>query len=127
MERQLGVEHPNVASSLNNLAGLYKLQGKYSEAEPLYLRSLEIWERQLGADHPYVAQSLLNLAAISLNTQRHPEALQSIQRAIQIYEQKLGSEHPDTQKALGWLQTIRAANKPSLSIDFLLNTKPPTP
>jgi len=126
-ERQLGADHPDVAIDINNLALLYDNQGKYSEAEPLYLRSLEIRERQLGADHPDVAQSLLNLAALYHNTQRHPEALQSIQRAIQIYEQKLGTEHPNTQNALGWLQTIRAANKPSFPIEFLLNTKPPTP
>ncbi|MFZ4557221.1 MAG: tetratricopeptide repeat protein [Pseudanabaena sp.] len=31
-ERQLGADHPDVASSLNNLAGLYESQGKYSEA-----------------------------------------------------------------------------------------------
>ena len=91
------------------MSGFSHLQGKYSEAEPLYLRSLEIRERQLGADHPDVAQSLNNLAALYHNTQRHPQALQSIQRAIQIYEQKLGTEHPDTQNALGWLQTIRDA------------------
>ena len=91
------------------------------------MRSLSIWERQLGADHPDVANSLLNLAALYHNTQRHSQALQSIQRAIQIREQKLGTEHPDTQNALSWLQAIRAANKPSFPIDFLLNTKPPTP
>jgi hypothetical protein len=125
-EHQLGADHPDVAQSLNNLAALYDSQGKYSEAEPLYVRSLEIWEHQLGADHPNVAASLFNLAALYHNTQRHPQALQSIQRAIQIYEQKLGTEHPTTQTALSWLQTIRAANKPSLPIEFLLNTKPPT-
>ncbi len=126
-ERQLGADHPHVASSLNNLAGFYYSQGKYSEAEPLYQRSLLIKERSLGADHPDVATSLFNLAALYHNTQRHPQALQSIQRAIQIYEQKLGTEHPDTQAALSWLQAIRDANKPSLPIEFLLNTKPPTP
>jgi hypothetical protein len=83
--------------------------GKYSEAEPLYLRSLSIYERQLGADHPYVATSLFCLAALYHNTQRHPQALQSIQRAVQIYEQKLGTEHPTTQNALGWLLAIRDA------------------
>jgi len=127
VEQQLGAEHPDVASTLNNLAALYYLEGKYNKAQSLYQRSLEIRKRQLGVDHLDVASSLLNLAALYHNTQRHPEALQSIQRAIQIYEQKLGTEHPDTQNALSWLQTIRDANKPSFPIDFLLNTKPPTP
>ena len=41
MNRKLLAEgHPDVATSLNNLAALYKAQGHYAEAEPLYQRSL---------------------------------------------------------------------------------------
>ena len=36
----VGPEHPGVALSLNNLAALYDVQGRYAEAEPLYKRSL---------------------------------------------------------------------------------------
>ena len=46
----------------DNSAGLYQAQGRYSEAEPLYKRSLLISEEQLGADHPDTATSLNNLA-----------------------------------------------------------------
>lgn len=53
MKRQLlGEEHPDVATSLNNLAGLYSSQGRYSQAEPLYQQALEICERCLGVNHP---------------------------------------------------------------------------
>src|SRR4051812_19023597 len=34
-ERALGPSHPEVATSLNNLAGLYQAQGVYAKAEPL--------------------------------------------------------------------------------------------
>ena len=34
--RVLGVDHPDLADSLNNLANLYRAQGRYSKAEPLY-------------------------------------------------------------------------------------------
>ncbi len=34
-EKALGPEHPDLAIYLNNLATLYKEQGKYGEAEPL--------------------------------------------------------------------------------------------
>src|SRR5579864_4334164 len=57
-ETRFGPEHPNLAMSLNNLAGLYSAQGRYSEAEPLYKRSLTIVERALGPDHLNVATSL---------------------------------------------------------------------
>ena len=51
-EKQLGRDHPDVATSLNNLAVLYQAMGRYAEAEPLYRRSLEIREKQLGATTP---------------------------------------------------------------------------
>ncbi|MFN6562351.1 MAG: NB-ARC domain-containing protein, partial [Nostoc sp. ChiSLP01] len=35
-KKRLGESHPNVATSLNNLALLYNSQGRYSEAEPLF-------------------------------------------------------------------------------------------
>ena len=54
-KRRLGLEHPDVATGLNNLAGLYRMQGRYADAESLYLWSLEIDEKALGPDHPDVA------------------------------------------------------------------------
>ncbi len=92
-ERQLGVDHPNVATSLNNLALLYKTQGRYSEAEPLYARSLEISEHQLGADHPNVAQSLNNLAALYDSQGRYSEAEPLYVRSLEIKERQLGLDH----------------------------------
>jgi Tetratricopeptide repeat len=46
-----------VGQSLNNLANVYWMQGKYSEAEGLYKRALVIREKALGATHPDVGQS----------------------------------------------------------------------
>jgi tetratricopeptide (TPR) repeat protein len=64
LETALGPDHPDVATSLNNLAALYRVQGNYGAAEPLYQRALRIWETALGPDHPNVATSLNNLAAL---------------------------------------------------------------
>ena len=63
-EKALGPEHPDVATVLNNLAELYRAQGKYAEAEPLYKRALAIREIALGPEHPDVAQSLTSLAEV---------------------------------------------------------------
>ena len=54
-EGSLNPDHPNVATSLSNLAWLYDNQGQYAQAEPLYKRALAIFEKGLGPDHPYVA------------------------------------------------------------------------
>src|SRR5208337_4246981 len=71
--KTLGPDHPGVATSLNNLADLYKKQNRYAEAEPLYKRSLEIREAKLGPDHPDVAKSLNNLAELYKNQGRYAE------------------------------------------------------
>jgi len=58
VESLLGPDHPELAGSLNNLAGVYRSMDQYAKAEPLYQRSLTILESQLGPDHPLVAVSL---------------------------------------------------------------------
>jgi tetratricopeptide (TPR) repeat protein len=73
-EKALGPDHPDVATSLNNLAALYQTQGQYAQVEPLYKRSLAIREKALGPNHPLVAQSLENLAALYKATNRAEEA-----------------------------------------------------
>ena len=35
LEKALGPEHPDVATSLNNLGTLYQNMGEYAKAEPL--------------------------------------------------------------------------------------------
>ena len=73
-EEIVGPDHPDVATSLNNLALLYYTQGEYAAAEPLYKRALQIDEKALGPDHPSVATSLNNLAALYRATGRNLEA-----------------------------------------------------
>ena len=41
-EREVGPDHPDVATVLNTLAGIHQAQGEYAEAERLYRRSGEI-------------------------------------------------------------------------------------
>ncbi len=83
-EKNVGSNHPDVATSLNNLALLYKTQGQYAPAEPLYKRALAINEKALGPDHPHVANSLENLAALYRATKRYEEAETLEQRAARI-------------------------------------------
>jgi len=73
-EKALGPEHPDVATSLNHLAGLYEHQGQYAQAEPLSRRALAIREKALGPEHPDVAQSLQSYAALLRKTNRATEA-----------------------------------------------------
>jgi tetratricopeptide (TPR) repeat protein len=73
-----------VAQSLNNLAELYQAQGRYTQAELLYKRSLAIWEKALGPEHPLVAQSLENYAVLlrEMNRLAEAERLEARAKAI---------------------------------------------
>ncbi|HXF88289.1 MAG TPA: tetratricopeptide repeat protein, partial [Xanthobacteraceae bacterium] len=82
LEKVLGPDHPHVATSLNNLALLYKAQGDYARAEPLHKRTLAIKEKALGPDHPHVATSLENLAMLYLAMGRVAEAAAFLDRAM---------------------------------------------
>ncbi len=56
----------------------------YAEAEPLYQRSLAIWENALGPEHPDVATSLENYAALLRETEREDKAEEMEARAKAI-------------------------------------------
>ena len=59
-------DHPDIATSLSNLASLYTKQGRHDEAKPLFVDALAMRRRLYGGenDHPDIATSLSNLAAL---------------------------------------------------------------
>ena len=54
--------HPDIAQSLNNLAGLYYGQGRFAEAEPLFQEAVGILQQALGDDHPNTKVVIKNFA-----------------------------------------------------------------
>jgi CHAT domain-containing protein len=82
-EKALGPNHPDVALSLNNLASLYSSQGRYDDAEPLYKRSLGIWEKTLGPDHPSLGFFMDNLAELYRTQGRYADGLPLVRTAAQ--------------------------------------------
>lgn len=106
VEKVLGKEHPDVATSLNNLAEIYRTQGKYEQAQPLYLRSLAIYEKILGKEHPYVATILNNLALLYYLQGNYQQAEQYHLRSLAIREKALGKEHPDIAQSLNNLAQL---------------------
>ena len=94
LEKGLGVEHPMVATPLNNRANQYDRLNRKAEAEADYLRSLAIREKALGRNHADVGESLFNLAELRRGQGRCSEALEMFERTLAIDEQRLGPEHP---------------------------------
>ena len=67
-----GDNYPNITENLNNLAKLYQSQGRYAEAEPLYLQALAIAEQALGENHPTTVKIRENLQM--MRQQQHPSS-----------------------------------------------------
>ena len=88
------------ASSIAGLAYLYALQGRYAEAEPLYLEALKIYKAELGDRHPSTAQGLNNLAELYRSQGRYGEAEPLYVEALEIRKAALGDRHPDTAQGL---------------------------
>jgi tetratricopeptide (TPR) repeat protein/class 3 adenylate cyclase len=108
-EKILDTEHPDLAQSLNNLATIYRVQGRYAASEPLHRRALAIREKALGAEHPATAQSLNNLATVYKDQGEYEQAKSLQKRALAIREKTLGAEHLDTAFALSNLaSTLKA-------------------
>jgi len=88
------------------LAELYREQGKYDDAEPLYKRALEISEKSLGSAHPDVASSLNNLASLYQHQGKYDDAEPLFKHALVIREKSLGSAHPDVASSLNNLASL---------------------
>ena len=69
-EKALGPDHPDTATPLNNLAGLYQDTGRLAEAEPLYRRAVAILEKLLPIVHPNLAAARPNLATLRAERDR---------------------------------------------------------
>ena len=106
LEIALGTEHPDVATSLNNLAELYRNQGKYADAEPLMAQALTIREKALGPEHPATAMSLNNLAGLYDTQGKYADAEPLHRRALAIREKALGANHPDVAQSLNNLALL---------------------
>ncbi len=102
----LGEQHPDVATSLNNLAELYRSQGRYEEAEPLYIQALELRRTLLGEQHPDVATSLNNLAELYRSQGRYEEAEPLYIQALELRRTLLGEQHPDVATSLNNLAEL---------------------
>jgi tetratricopeptide (TPR) repeat protein len=63
-EQVLGAEHPNTATSLNNLGVLLQVQGDYAGARPYFERALRIFCAALGEQHPSTQTVQNNLEAL---------------------------------------------------------------
>lgn len=108
-----------LAMTLESLAELYYLQGKYSLAAPICKRLLKLYGRTLGPDHLDTGIIAHNLAMIYHSSDKFALAEPLYKQALKIKTKILGAKNPQVLTLLGHYthllyQTGRAAEAESL-------------
>ncbi len=111
-EQTHGLESPEVAVALNNIAFFRQNTSRMAEAEPLMRRALDIDTQSFGDQHPIVAHDLNDLAQVLQATNRLGEAEPLMRRALAIDVQSLGDQHRNVARDLNNLaRLLNATNR----------------
>jgi len=78
------------------IASTYRHQGRWTEAEKLFVQVIETSKTALGPEHPSTLTSMANLASTYRNQGRWTEAEKLEVQVIETRKTALGPEHPDT-------------------------------
>jgi tetratricopeptide (TPR) repeat protein len=85
-ERLLGPDHPDLATTLNNLARVLVEQRKFAAAEPLLTRAVNIYLKQRDETHDDLAFFFSNLALAKAGLGKSAEAQALFERALRAAE-----------------------------------------
>ncbi|CAF4370034.1 unnamed protein product, partial [Rotaria magnacalcarata] len=66
-EISLPPTHPNLATSYNNIGGVYDNMGEYSKALSYLEKALGIWRMSLPPTHPNIQTAMNSIAAVKEN------------------------------------------------------------
>jgi tetratricopeptide (TPR) repeat protein len=96
IEKALGPDHHTTLVSVSNLANLYRTMDRFEEAEPLFLRLMEVQEHRLGPDHPDTLSTCNALASMYEKKEDYSAAEPLYLKASRGQERTLGPDHPAT-------------------------------
>ena len=118
-----GESDPDTLGADRALAGLFRLEGKFTEAEILLRETADAQERVLGAEHRATLITKTELALALWGSGRLAEA-ETLQREIlRVQQHLLGDDHSDTVKSLGYLGAVcRALGRAREAESLLLRT-----
>ncbi len=105
-QKVFGDDHPEVAAGIYNLASLRNIQGKYTEAESLYLEAVDIRKRLFGPEHVAVAAALGGLGSVYSSQGRYAEAEPILKQTLTMQRKLLGDGHADVAEGLNSLALL---------------------
>ncbi|KAI0388377.1 hypothetical protein F5Y17DRAFT_225994, partial [Xylariaceae sp. FL0594] len=102
--------------------------GRYNEAEELFVQVMETRKRVLGAEHPSTLTSMANLASTYSNQGPWKEAEELDVQVMETTKRVLGAEHPDTLTSMNnlaytWKSYGRNADAVQLMEDCIQNRR----
>ena len=106
---EFGLHDRRVAVTLAHLAQTYSAQGKFVEAEPVYLEALKIYQDVHGENHLDVAAMLNNLGVLHRKHGQYADAQRLLTRALSIKEKLLGPDHLEVALALSNVAAMHLA------------------
>uniref|UniRef100_A0A673G3W8 Nephrocystin-3 n=1 Tax=Sinocyclocheilus rhinocerous TaxID=307959 RepID=A0A673G3W8_9TELE len=83
-ETALDPDHPSVAQSLHQIAGVYVHWRKFGNAEQLYKQAMEICENAYGPEHSTVARELDSLSLLYQKQNKYEQAEKLRKRSVKI-------------------------------------------
>ncbi len=93
-------------SLISRVATYLSHRARYTEAESLYQRALQMGEETQQTENPLMAEVLHGLARLYREQGKYKEAQPLYQRALVIREQVLGGEHPLVSETLNELANL---------------------
>ena len=83
----------DLASTLNNMAGIYRSQSKLEQALEFYQKSFDIKRSALGPDHPCLAGAHMGLGNVYHDLGEFEKALLHHRKAQEMYPAEYGEMH----------------------------------
>jgi nucleoside phosphorylase/tetratricopeptide (TPR) repeat protein len=100
-ENEFVIQESNYLGLIQNIADCLNSDGRYQEAEVLYIKLMRINQEQAGAKHPSTLTSMGNLAATYRNQGQWNEAEKLEVQVMETSKTVLGAEHSITLRSIG--------------------------
>lgn len=110
--QELGPDHPNVATTLNTLAGIQADRGQDEQALASYQRALEIRRHALGPTHPSLGTVHSNMAVTYRDLARYDEAVTHFTEAVRILDAAPGHAADAGENRRALAETYRTMGRP---------------
>lgn len=124
-QKLLGKDHPDVADSLEQIAGIHQGREGWPQAEKLQREALEIRRRNSPTGDVRLGQSLHKLASLLMAEEKWPEAEKALSEALEIRRRVQGEENIETVMVMNDLAVaVAGQNKSAEALAFYRKSFP---